>query len=49
MRRVFDRGRAKGWAAFIGEDTDGLEPPCIGVFCPVCAADEFGYRREGYT
>lgn len=37
---------AAGWAAFIGEDPDDLEPPCVGVFCPACAAEEFGYRPD---
>jgi hypothetical protein len=38
------RGRAEGWAAFLGEDPARIEPPCIGVFCPRCAGDVFEYR-----
>jgi hypothetical protein len=40
------RGKAKGWAGFIGEDADGEESPYFAVFCPRCAAEEFGYRTE---
>lgn len=40
------RGRAKGWVAMIGVDPEGVEPPCIGLFCPACADEEFGYRPE---
>lgn len=36
----------KGWVAFMGEDPDGLEPPAIVVYCPPCAAAEFGYRPD---
>jgi hypothetical protein len=36
----------RGWAAFLGEDTEGMEPTCVGIFCPVCATEEFGYRPE---
>jgi hypothetical protein len=27
----------KGWVAFLGEDPDGIDPPCTLVYCPVCA------------
>jgi hypothetical protein len=37
---------ARGWAAFSGEDTEGIEPTSLLIFCPVCAAKEFGYRPE---
>jgi hypothetical protein len=43
---------ARGWAAFTGEDADGIEPTIVVVMCPVCAAREFGWRpdaAEGYT
>jgi hypothetical protein len=36
----------KGWAAFIGEDPDGIDPPCVVIYCPPCAAREFGYRLD---
>jgi hypothetical protein len=29
-----------------GEDTDRLAPTSVGIFCPVCAAEEFGYQPE---
>jgi len=38
--------RAVGWTAFLGEDPDGLEPSCVGVFCPVCAERDFGYTSD---
>jgi hypothetical protein len=38
------RGRAEGWAAFVGEDPARIEPSCIGVFCPRCAGEVFDYR-----
>ena len=40
------------WAAFSGEDPDGLEPTSVVIMCPVCAAREFEWRpeaAEGYT
>ena len=40
------RGRAEGWAAFIGEDRTRVEPTSIGVFCPRCAGDFFDYRAD---
>ena len=36
----------KGWVAFVGEDPDGIDPPRTVVYCPVCAAAEFGYRPD---
>jgi hypothetical protein len=36
----------KGWSAFICEDPDGDDPPSITVYCPPCAASEFGYRPD---
>jgi hypothetical protein len=36
----------KGWVAFICEDPDGVDEPCIGTYCPPCANNEFGYRPE---
>jgi hypothetical protein len=41
-------GLGKGWVAFRCDDPD-LEvndPPAVLVYCPVCAAREFGYRPE---
>ena len=40
------RGRAEGWAAFLGEDRTGVEPSCVGIFCPRCAGDFFDYRAD---
>ena len=41
------RGEAEGWAAFLAEDTAGVEPSSLGIFCPRCAALEFDYHPEG--
>jgi hypothetical protein len=38
--------RASGWAAFTGEDPDGVEPTSVVILCPVCAAREFEWRPE---
>lgn len=37
---------AKGWAAYQGTDPDGIEPDDVSVYCPVCAAQHFGFRPE---
>jgi hypothetical protein len=42
------RGRSKGWIGLIGDDPDGVDPPCICVFCPACGAEEFEYRPDDY-
>jgi hypothetical protein len=34
----------KGWAAYRMEDRVGIEEPFVAVYCPVCAASEFGHR-----
>ena len=36
----------KGWVAFLGEDPDAVDAPSAVVYCPVCAAAEFGYRPD---
>ena len=36
----------RSWAAFSGEDPDGVEPTSIAIMCPVCAAREFEWRPE---
>ena len=39
----------KGWAAFRCDDPDpddGDSRPAMGIYCPVCAAAEFGYRPD---
>jgi hypothetical protein len=42
------RGEAEGWTAFLGEETTGIEPLSVGVFCPRCAALQFDHRpKEG--
>ena len=38
--------RASGWAAFTGEDPEGIEPTSVVIMCPVCAAREFEWRPE---
>ena len=38
--------RASGWAAFTGEDPDGVEPTSVVIMCPACAAREFEWRPE---
>ena len=35
-----------GWAAFTGEDPDGIEATSVVIMCPVCAAREFEWRPE---
>ena len=43
---------ATGWAAFTGEDPDGIEATSIVILCPVCATREFEWRpeaAEGYV
>jgi hypothetical protein len=36
----------KGWAAWLCDDPDGVDEPRIAVYCPPCAAAEFGYRPD---
>ena len=41
-----------GWAAFHGEDPDGIEPTSLAIMCPVCAGREFEWKpenAEGYV
>lgn len=39
--------RGRGWAAFVCQDPDDeLDPPAINVYCPPCAASEFGHRPD---
>ncbi len=45
---------ARGWAGFLGGglDDEDDEPTIVGLYCPACAALEFGYRpaeAETYT
>ena len=35
-----------GWTAWICNDPDETDPPTIAVYCPPCAAAEFGYRPD---
>ena len=35
-----------GWAAFVCDDPDKLEPRSIVLYCPPCAAAEFGHRPD---
>ena len=36
----------KGWVAFRCDDPDDGDGPEIAIWCPVCAAEEFGYRPD---
>jgi len=36
----------KGWVAFRCDDPDDGDGPEIAMWCPVCAAEEFGYRPD---
>ena len=36
----------KGWVAFRCDDPEDGEGPEIAIWCPVCAAEEFGYRPD---
>jgi hypothetical protein len=38
----------RGWAAFRCEDPDEdvTDPPAVALYCPPCAAAEFGFRAE---
>ena len=36
----------KGWVAFRCDDPEDDEGPEIAIWCPICAAEEFGYRPE---
>ena len=43
---------ASGWAAFAGEDRDGIEATSVAIMCPVCAFREFEWKpdvAEGYV
>lgn len=40
------RGDAEGWAAFLGEGRERVEPSSVGIFCPRCAALEFDFRLQ---
>ena len=33
----------KGWVAFRCDDPEDDEGPEIAIWCPICAAEEFGY------
>jgi hypothetical protein len=36
----------KSWVAFMCNDPDGIDEPRIAVYCPPCAAAEFGHRPD---
>ena len=36
----------KGWTAFHCDDPNGSEQPRIALYCPPCAASEFGYKPD---
>ena len=35
-----------GWVAYPCHDPDGIEETRIALYCPPCAAAEFGYRPD---
>lgn len=42
-RRIAETAaEAQGWRAYIGDDPRDDEPPEVAVYCPSCAAREFG-------
>ena len=36
----------RGWIGQVAFDPEDGEPPKVIVFCPPCAASEFGYRPD---
>ena len=36
----------RGWVAFRCDDPDDGDGPEIAIWCPICAAEEFGYRPD---
>ncbi len=42
----FSHSPGKGWAAYRRADPDGIAEPRIAVYCPPCAAAEFGLRPD---
>ena len=36
----------KDWVAYHGDDSDGFDESRVSVFCPPCAAAEFGYGSD---
>lgn len=36
----------KGWVAYTCLDPDDVDPPALAIYCPVCAAAEFGHRPD---
>ena len=36
----------KGWTALHRERPGGSGPPAVALYCPPCAAGEFGYRPD---
>lgn len=34
----------QGWVAYACDDPDGIDESRIAIYCPACAATEFGYR-----
>ena len=37
---------ARGWQGYREDLPDEEEPPSVALFCPACAAREFGVGRE---
>ena len=36
----------KGWVALYRYDPNGIDEPRIAIFCPPCAAAEYGFRPD---
>ena len=36
----------KGWAAYRADDRVESEAPFVAVYCPPCAASQFGHRPD---
>ena len=36
----------RGWVALYRADPDGIDEPRLAIFCPPCAASEYGYRPD---
>jgi hypothetical protein len=36
----------RGWVAHYRDDPKGIDEPRIAIFCPPCAAAEYGFRPD---
>jgi hypothetical protein len=42
----FSEKPGKGWAAYRVDDRVEIEAPFVAVYCPPCAASQFGHRPD---